>query len=132
MRPFGVVDSVTRGRQLGRRLGFPTANVGLADYVVPRFGVYATRTRLPDGRNIPGVANIGVNPTVDGITQPPSMKREPRSTVMMDLLRCGVSGSRLCSQDVVEPESPRAPSWVLTLSDILLTFPDRELIEWAT
>jgi hypothetical protein len=69
---------------------------------------------------------------VDGITQPPSMKREPRSTVMMDLLRCGVSGSRLCSQDVVEPESPRAPSWVLTLSDILLTFPDRELIEWAT
>jgi riboflavin kinase/FMN adenylyltransferase len=61
---------VVRGRQLGRKLGYPTANVGLADYVTPRFGVYATRTRLPDGRKLPGVANIGVNPTVDGVTLP--------------------------------------------------------------
>ena len=69
-RPFAIEGAVQRGRQLGRKLGFPTANVGLADYVVPRFGVYATRTRLPDGRDVPGVANIGVNPTVDGITAP--------------------------------------------------------------
>jgi riboflavin kinase/FMN adenylyltransferase len=69
-RPFAIEGAVQRGRQLGRKLGFPTANVGLADYVVPRFGVYATRTRLPDGREIPGVANIGVNPTVEGITAP--------------------------------------------------------------
>src|SRR5204863_5664850 len=55
---------------LGRTLGFPTANVDMADYVSPRFGVYATRTRLSDGREIPGVANIGVNPTVQGTTQP--------------------------------------------------------------
>jgi riboflavin kinase/FMN adenylyltransferase len=69
-RPFAIEGAVQRGRQLGRKLGYPTANVGLADYVVPKFGVYATRTRLPDGRDIPGVANIGVNPTVDGITAP--------------------------------------------------------------
>jgi len=69
-RPFAIEGEVQRGRQLGRRLGFPTANVPLADYVTPRFGVYATRTRLPDGREIPGVANIGVNPTVDGVTIP--------------------------------------------------------------
>jgi riboflavin kinase/FMN adenylyltransferase len=69
-RPFAIEGEVQRGRQLGRKLGFPTANVPLSDYVVPRFGVYATRTRLPDGREIPGVANIGVNPTVDGITAP--------------------------------------------------------------
>lgn len=69
-RPFAIEGPVQRGRQLGRKLGFPTANVDLADYVTPRFGVYATRTRLPDGREIPGVANIGVNPTVDGITRP--------------------------------------------------------------
>lgn len=67
-RPFAIEGAVQRGRQLGRKLGFPTANVALADYVTPRFGVYATRTRLPDGREIPGVANIGVNPTVDGVT----------------------------------------------------------------
>lgn len=69
-RPFALEGAVQRGRQLGRKLGFPTANVHLADYVVPRFGVYATRTRLPDGRELPGVANIGVNPTVEGITVP--------------------------------------------------------------
>lgn len=69
-RPFAIEGPVQRGRQLGRKLGFPTANVDLDDYVTPRFGVYATRTRLSDGRRIPGVANIGVNPTVDGLTKP--------------------------------------------------------------
>ncbi|HEX7945058.1 MAG TPA: bifunctional riboflavin kinase/FAD synthetase [Phenylobacterium sp.] len=69
-RPFAIEGPVQRGRQLGRTLGFPTANVDLADYVSPRFGVYATRTRLSDGREMPGVANIGVNPTVQGITRP--------------------------------------------------------------
>lgn len=63
-RPFAIEGPVQRGRQLGRELGFPTANVQVDDYVQPKFGVYATRTRLPDGREVPGVANIGVNPTV--------------------------------------------------------------------
>lgn len=62
-RPFAIEGVVRRGQQLGRKLGFPTANVMIADYVVPRLGVYATRTRLPDGRVFPGVANIGNNPT---------------------------------------------------------------------
>lgn len=68
-RPFAIEGVVQKGRQLGRRLGFPTANVGLGDYVAPRFGVYATRTRLADGREIAGVANIGVNPTT-GVVAP--------------------------------------------------------------
>jgi len=62
-RPFAIEGVVQKGRQLGRKLGFPTANVPLGDYVAPRFGVYATRTHLHDGRFLPGVANIGVNPT---------------------------------------------------------------------
>jgi riboflavin kinase/FMN adenylyltransferase len=62
-RPFAIEGIVQKGRQLGRQLGFPTANVPLGDYVAPRFGVYATRTRLTDGRQLNGVANIGVNPT---------------------------------------------------------------------
>jgi riboflavin kinase/FMN adenylyltransferase len=69
-RPFAIEGEVQRGRQLGRVLGFPTANVSIAGYVIPRFGVYATRTRLPDGRRIPGVASLGVNPTVEGRTEP--------------------------------------------------------------
>jgi len=62
-RPFAIEGLVQKGRQLGRQLGFPTANVPLGDYVAPRHGVYATRTRLADGRAFGGVANIGVNPT---------------------------------------------------------------------
>ncbi len=62
-RPFAIEGVVQKGRQLGRKLGFPTANVMLGDYVAPRFGVYATRTRLKDGRHLAGVANVGVNPT---------------------------------------------------------------------
>ncbi len=62
-QPFAIEGVVRRGQQLGRQLGFPTANVFMADYVVPKLGVYATRTRLPDGRVVPGVANIGNNPT---------------------------------------------------------------------
>jgi riboflavin kinase/FMN adenylyltransferase len=62
-RPFAIEGVVRRGQQLGRQLGFPTANVEIVDYVVPKLGVYATRTRLPDGRVVPGVANLGNNPT---------------------------------------------------------------------
>ena len=68
-RPFAIEGLVQKGRQLGRKLGFPTANVPLGAYVAPRFGVYATRTRLADGRHLGGVANIGVNPTT-GLVDP--------------------------------------------------------------
>ncbi|HEY5105585.1 MAG TPA: riboflavin biosynthesis protein RibF [Caulobacteraceae bacterium] len=68
-RPFAIEGLVWKGRQLGRKLGFPTANVPLGDYVAPRFGAYATRTRLADGRQLAGVANIGVNPTT-GVVAP--------------------------------------------------------------
>jgi riboflavin kinase/FMN adenylyltransferase len=62
-RPFAIEGVVQKGQQLGRKLGIPTANVPLGDYVVPKLGVYATRTRLKDGRKLDGVANIGSNPT---------------------------------------------------------------------
>jgi riboflavin kinase/FMN adenylyltransferase len=62
-QPFAIEGVVQKGRQLGRQLGIPTANVPLGEYVVPKLGVYATRTRLKDGRTLGGVANIGVNPT---------------------------------------------------------------------
>jgi len=68
-RPFAIEGVVRKGRQLGRELGFPTANVLLGEYVAPKFGVYATRTRLTDGRAFDGVANIGVNPTT-GVVAP--------------------------------------------------------------
>ncbi len=65
-RPFAIEGEVMHGDQRGRLLGFPTANIGLDDYVRPAFGVYAVRVRLPDGRLIDGVANVGNRPTVNG------------------------------------------------------------------
>jgi len=62
-RPFAIEGVVQKGQQLGRKLGIPTANVPLGEYVVPKLGVYATRTSLKDGRKLDGVANIGANPT---------------------------------------------------------------------
>ncbi|MNT06831.1 Riboflavin biosynthesis protein RibF [compost metagenome] len=50
------------GDKRGRTIGVPTANVAMGDYMRPAYGVYATRTRLPDGRVIKGVANLGVRP----------------------------------------------------------------------
>ena len=69
-RPFAIEGVVEHGRKLGRTLGFPTANVDLSDYVIPHFGAYATRTRLPDGRELAGVASLGVNPTIPGAIAP--------------------------------------------------------------
>ena len=65
-RPFAIEGVVQHGDKRGRTIGFPTANIPLGDYVRPAFGVYATRSRLPDGREIAGVANLGRRPTVDG------------------------------------------------------------------
>jgi riboflavin kinase/FMN adenylyltransferase len=62
-RSFAIEGVVQKGQQLGRKLGIPTANVPLGEYVIPKLGAYATRTRLKDGRELAGVANIGVNPT---------------------------------------------------------------------
>jgi riboflavin kinase/FMN adenylyltransferase len=61
-RPFAIEGEVVHGDKRGRELGFPTANVRLGDYLRPRFGVYATRTRLPDGRLVPGVSSLGIRP----------------------------------------------------------------------
>ena len=66
-RPFAIEGEVLKGRQLGRQLGFPTANVALGDYVRPKLGIYATRTRLADGRVVGGVSSIGNNPTVGAV-----------------------------------------------------------------
>jgi riboflavin kinase/FMN adenylyltransferase len=68
-RPFAIEGVVQEGRKLGRTLGFPTANVELHRYLRPRLGVYATRTRLADGRVLKGVANIGRNPAA-GLVEP--------------------------------------------------------------
>lgn len=68
-RPFAIEGEVVHGDKRGRTIGVPTANVPMGDYMRPAYGVYATRSRLPDGRRVDGVANLGVRPMFE-IDQP--------------------------------------------------------------
>jgi riboflavin kinase/FMN adenylyltransferase len=61
-RPHRVGGRVVRGKQRGRTIGFPTANVHVRAGMLPPDGVYAVRVRR-DGVWLDGVANIGTNPT---------------------------------------------------------------------
>lgn len=72
-RPFAVQGIVQHGDKNGRKLGFPTANVDMGNYLRPRYGIYAVRGRLPDGRILDGAANLGIRPTFD----PPKELLEP-------------------------------------------------------
>lgn len=62
-----LVGTVVHGQQLGRRLGFPTANLDVDGLKgnVPQTGVYAALCLLPDGRTFRCMVNIGFRPTVD-------------------------------------------------------------------
>jgi len=64
-RPFAVRGIVQHGDKRGRTLGYPTANLSMGDYLRPAYGVYAVRVRLPDGRVLPGAANLGIRPQFD-------------------------------------------------------------------
>jgi riboflavin kinase/FMN adenylyltransferase len=64
--PHILRGTVVPGRQLGRTLGVPTANLRLIPgMAVPRFGVYACRCII-DGVGYPAVTNVGTRPTVEG------------------------------------------------------------------
>ncbi len=69
-RPWAIEGEVVRGFQRGAGFGFPTVNVALGEYVRPRLGVYAVRIDLGDGVLLPGVASVGVNPTVGVLPEP--------------------------------------------------------------
>ena len=64
-RAHSVLGTVMEGRKLARQLGFPTANVAVANEQLPPNGVYAVRARWAAGGWHPGVANLGVRPTVE-------------------------------------------------------------------
>lgn len=61
---------VIAGRQLGRKLGFPTANLRLHQDVALRHGIYAVRFRRPDGSLHDGVASFGRRPTIEHEGEP--------------------------------------------------------------
>jgi len=64
-RPFTVEGVVQHGDKVGRSIGYPTANIDLDRYLRPRYGIYAVRGRLADGRVLNGAANVGIRPSFD-------------------------------------------------------------------
>jgi len=70
-RPFVIEGRIAYGEQLGRTLGYPTANIRLAGRVSPVQGIFAVRVGLGEGACLwPGVASLGVRPTVNEVAQP--------------------------------------------------------------
>ena len=65
-RPYVIDGQVTRGQQLGRQWGFPTANLRIKHNPLPMTGVFAVEVGGLGAQPLPGVANLGIRPTVGG------------------------------------------------------------------
>ena len=73
-RPFAIRGIVEHGDKRGRTIGYPTANLGVEDYLRPRYGIYAVTGRiLATGEVLKGAANIGIRPQFE----PPKELLEP-------------------------------------------------------
>jgi riboflavin kinase/FMN adenylyltransferase len=68
-RPFSILGTVKRGNGIGRRLGYPTANLDARNEVRPPTGVYAVRA-IVNRRDYAGVVNFGRHPTVQALSAP--------------------------------------------------------------
>jgi riboflavin kinase/FMN adenylyltransferase len=64
-RKWNVQGKVIKGKKRGRKIGFPTCNIKLYDYVIPKLGVYAVKVKS-ESFNKNGIANIGYRPTFNG------------------------------------------------------------------
>ena len=64
-RPYSISGRVVHGERIGRKLGFPTANVRMRHNRPPLFGIFAVRVRGIGAEPLPGAASLGVRPTVD-------------------------------------------------------------------
>ncbi len=65
--PYFITGRVDKGKQLGRTIGFPTANIAIPETykLIPAHGVYAVSSII-EGKIVFGMMNIGTRPTVDG------------------------------------------------------------------
>ena len=64
-RNWSIKGKVIKGQKRGRKIGFPTCNIRLNSYVIPRLGVYAVKVKTNNISNN-GIANIGYRPTFNG------------------------------------------------------------------
>ena len=63
-RNWEIEGKVQRGRMMGQKIGFPTCNIDIENYVIAKPGVYAVKTRINDRKKFyKGIANLGYRPT---------------------------------------------------------------------
>jgi riboflavin kinase/FMN adenylyltransferase len=65
-RPYGMDGQVSHGDKIGRQLGFATANIRIKHNPLPMTGVFAVEVGGLGDKPLPGVANLGIRPTVGG------------------------------------------------------------------
>ena len=66
-RNWSIEGQVQKGKQLGKKIGFPTANIDIKDYVLANPGVYAVKVKMNlSSKIINGIANLGYRPTFNG------------------------------------------------------------------
>jgi riboflavin kinase/FMN adenylyltransferase len=66
-RNWSINGKVQKGKQLGKKIGFPTANIDIKDYVLANTGVYSVQAKMTSGNNFfKGIANLGYRPTFNG------------------------------------------------------------------
>ena len=66
-RNWSIDGKVQKGKQLGKKIGFPTANIDIKDYILAKPGVYAVKVKILHHSNyIKGIANLGYRPTFNG------------------------------------------------------------------
>ena len=64
-RNWCIKGKVIKGKKRGRKIGFPTCNISLKNYIVPRLGVYSVIAETNNFRK-KGIANVGYRPTFNG------------------------------------------------------------------
>lgn len=69
-RPYSISGHVIHGDKVGRQLGYPTANIHMLHARPPLFGIYAVKLRGLGAHDLPGVASLGVRPTVKQDARP--------------------------------------------------------------
>ncbi|MFA6016425.1 MAG: bifunctional riboflavin kinase/FAD synthetase [Gallionellaceae bacterium] len=64
-RPYSISGHVEHGKKVGRKLGYPTANIQLKHNRAPLSGIFVVQARIENGNILNGVASLGVRPTVE-------------------------------------------------------------------
>ena len=63
-RNWSLEGIVEKGRMMGKKIGFPTCNINIKNYIMPKLGVYAVKAKIENRRKIyKGIANLGYRPT---------------------------------------------------------------------